>query len=252
MFQPATKYGSKLRGAFYGVSGAGKTYTALRVATGIGGRIAVICTEHGAARKYADRFNFDVEELREDRSIDRYLDALKAAVGYNVTIIDSMSHAWQELLTENDQLAKSRFRGNTFQAWSDSTPKQRRFIETILECPYHVIATLRSNTEWQTTSADGKFKPVRIGTKPEQGKGIEFEFDFLLELSAEHIGTVVKDRTGRYQDAIIDKPDEKFGAELAAWLADGALPPPRPTHIPPRAASAPATPTTVKPPTTRY
>jgi hypothetical protein len=32
---------------------------------------------------------------------------------------------------------------------------------------------------------------------------------------------VIKDRSGRFQDRMIEKPDTSFGAEMAAWLADG-------------------------------
>ena len=59
-FKKATKKGCKLRLALFGVSGGGKTYSALRLATGLGGKIALIDTEHGSASKYADRFEFDV------------------------------------------------------------------------------------------------------------------------------------------------------------------------------------------------
>ena len=79
---------------------------------------------------------------------------------------------------------------------------------------------MRSKTEWSVESdGKGKQRPVRIGLAPEQGKGIEYEFDLLLELSPDHIGQVIKDRTGRFQDRLIDKPDETFGKELGAWLS---------------------------------
>ena len=59
-FKKATKEQAKLRLALFGVSGSGKTYTALRIATGLGGKIAVIDTERNSACKYSDRFDFDV------------------------------------------------------------------------------------------------------------------------------------------------------------------------------------------------
>lgn len=221
-FKKATKAAAKLRLALFGPSGAGKTYTALRVAKGLGGKVAVIDTERGSASKYADRFEFDVCEL-EDKSIDGYIEVMYAAgnAGYGVLIIDSMSHGWQELLEQVDKLAASKYRGNSWSAWSEGTPKQKKFVEAILTYPGHVIATMRSKTEWTTSKNDrGKDTPVRVGLAPEQGKGIEYEFDMLLELSVEHVGNVLKDRTGKFQDKLIDKPGEEFGRELAAWLAD--------------------------------
>ena len=225
-FKKATKAAAKLRAAIFGPSGAGKTYTSLRVATGLAGeagRIAVIDTERGSASKYSDRFAFDVLEL-EDQTIQGYVDAIRLAAeaGYSVLVIDSLSHGWQTLLEEVEKLAKAKYRGNTWSAWSEGTPLQRKLVQAILTFPGHVLATMRSKTEWTTVDdGRGKKSPQRVGLAPEQGKGVEYEFDLLVEISTEHIANVIKDRTGRFQDKLIEKPDERFGRELAAWLADG-------------------------------
>jgi hypothetical protein len=223
-FQPAQKSKCKLRCAIFGPSGSGKTMSALRIATGMGGKIAVIDTEFGSASKYADRFKFDAVNL-DSPNIDTYIQAMDIAAkaGYEVLIIDSASHGWQELLTAIDQLAKTKYKGNSWSAWCEGTPKQREFVNAIQSYPGHVIATMRSKTEWQTeTNNGGKMRPIRVGLTPEQGKGIEYEFDMLIELNVEHACQVIKDRTGKYQDKIIDKPGEDFGKELVAWLNNGA------------------------------
>lgn len=224
VFKKATKSQAKLRAAIFGPSGAGKTMSSLRIATGLAGktgRIAVIDTERGSAAKYADLFEFDVAEPA-DKTIESYVETIQQARGYDVLVIDSLSHAWAELLTEIDRLANAKFRGNTWSAWSEGTPKQRKLVDAILDFPGHVIATMRSKTEWQSTSdGNGKSRPVRVGLAPEQGKGIEYEFDVLFEISPEHIVHVIKDRSGRFQDKLIDKPNEEFGKQLAAWLSDG-------------------------------
>jgi hypothetical protein len=62
-FIRATKLAAKLRLALAAPSGAGKAYTALQLATHLGGPIAVIDTERSSASKYADLFTFDVVEL---------------------------------------------------------------------------------------------------------------------------------------------------------------------------------------------
>lgn len=223
MFNKAVKSKSKLRLAIFGPSGSGKTMTALRIASGIGGNIAVIDTERGSASKYADRFKFDVAEL-DDFSIDAYCKFINAASGkYNVLIIDSLSHAWQELLEQVDKLASAKYRGNTWSAWSEGTPKQRKLINTILSFQGHLISTIRAKTEWVTSvGQNGKSAPQRVGLAPEQGKGIEYEFDILLELSTGHIGNFIKDRTGKFQELIIEKPGEDIGKQLVEWLNDGA------------------------------
>ena len=181
---------------------------------------------------------FDVLDL-EHAGIPSYQGAIEAAAqaGYPVLVIDSLSHGWQELLQEIDRLAAAKYRGNTWSAWSEGTPRQRALVEAILTYPGHVIATMRSKTEW-SIEADGKGrqKPVRVGLAPEQGKGIEYEFDLLLELSPDHIGRVIKDRTGKFQDELLDKPGEDFGQALAAWLC--GPPPGEPVAAPDAKAGA--------------
>lgn len=226
-FKKATKQQSKLRLAAFGPSGAGKTKSALRIATGMGGKIAVIDTERGSASKYAKEFEFDVLEIPKC-TIDALIEGIGAAKGYGVLIIDSLSHAWQELLEEVERVARAKYKGNTWSAWSEGTPKQRALVNAILSFDGHIIATMRSKTEWQTESYGDKSRPVRVGLAPEQGKGIEYEFDMLMELSTEHVANIIKDRTGKFQDKLIEKPSEDFGRQLMAWLNDGdvASPPP--------------------------
>lgn len=224
-FVEATKESCKLRAAVFGPSGSGKTYTSLRIATGIGGKIGVIDSERRRARKYSDRFKFIVNDL-EAKDITAYTQAMHEAAqaGIECLIIDSLSHSWDMLLQEIDRLAASRFRGNSFQAWSVGTPKQMQFIDTILAYPGHVICTMRSKTEWlvEKDEQTGKSKPTRVGLAPKQGKDIEYEFDFLLEMALNHSGNVLKDNSGKYQDQVIELPGEDLGRDLALWLSDGA------------------------------
>ena len=219
MFQKATKEQSKLRLALFGVSGGGKTYGALRLAKGLGGKIALIDTEHGSASKYSDRFDFDVCNL-DKPTINNILMCMEQAKNYDVLIIDSLTHAWNELLQEVDKIAKAKYGGNSWSGWADGNKKQTDLINAILSFPGHVIATMRAETNWTTTVNDkGKMVPIRIGEAPKQGKQIEFEFDMLMQISQDHQAVVLKDRTGKYQDDCFTI-DEKFGEELAEWLND--------------------------------
>ena len=95
MFKRATKTQIRLRLALSGASGSGKTMSSLAIASHLGQRIAVIDTERGSASRYADLFEFDVLEL-ESFHPTKYISAIKAAesAGYDVLIIDSLSHAW--------------------------------------------------------------------------------------------------------------------------------------------------------------
>ena len=224
VFKKAEKAKSKLRLAIYGPSGSGKTMSSLLIAQGLGGRIALIDTERRSASKYSDRVEFDVLEL-ERRTIEDYIQGIDAAgqAGYEVLIIDSLSHAWAELVEEIDRLAENpKYKGNSFRAWAQGTPKQKRFVDAILKFPGHIIGTMRSSTEWAVeVNQQGKPTPRKLGLKPEQGKGIEYEFDLLMSIGPEHWVTVEKDRTGKYQDQQIEKPGIAFGRELAQWLETG-------------------------------
>lgn len=235
-FQRATKTAIKLRAAAFGPAGSGKTFTALRVARGLigdAGRLAVIDTEARSASRYANRFAFDVDELT-DPTVDDYVAAIDdaAAAGYDALVIDSMSHAWKWLNDEIEAIAKARYRGNTWSAWAEGNAIWARLTKAILRFNMtgHVLATMQSKTEWVTVdNGSGRKAPQRVGLAPTAGKGIEYEFDLLLEMTPEHAANVIKDRTGKFQDRIIQKPDEAFGRELAAWLADGAPPVPSPS-----------------------
>jgi hypothetical protein len=226
VFNHATKTQSKLRLAIFGPSGSGKTYTSLRLGTGMageGGKIALIDTEFGSASKYADRFHFDVLNLL-DPKVEHMIQAIQAARQYDILIIDSLTHAWKELLMQVDQLARAKYKGNSWAAWSEGTPLQNKMVHALLGFPGHIIATMRTKTEW-TINLDnnGKSSPMRVGLAPEQGKGIEYEFDMLMEISPEHTINVIKDRTGRFQDRIIQNPDVAFGIEILDWLNEGEL-----------------------------
>ncbi len=234
-FQKASKAQSKLRCALFGPSGSGKTFSALRMAKGMAGdegKIVVIDTEFGSASKYADRFDFDTLRLDDNPTPAQIGDAIRAAdnAGYTVLIIDSMTHAWEELKRQVERISKTpRYSGNYWAAWSEGTPMQKEFVRTILGSKCHIIATMRVKTHWDVEKdSQGKGKPVRKGLDPEQGKGIEYEFDMLLQLSTDHVASVDKDRTGKFQDKVITCPDEDFGRELALWLSEGVPVPDEP------------------------
>jgi hypothetical protein len=159
--------------------------------------------------------------------------------GYKVLVIDSLSHAWRELTEEVDRLTQASASKNSFLSWGRVGPKQKRLIDAILNFPGHLIATMRSKTEWVIGQGrNGKNVPEKMGLAPEQGKGIEYEFDLLVELNQEHQASVTKDRTGKFQDALLDKPGEDFGIALYEWLSGETHP--QQATIPTATASAPA------------
>ena len=121
-----------------------------------------------------------------------------------------------------EKLAKAKYSGNTFRAWGEGTPEQNRLIDAILKSNMHIIATLRVKSEYVVESNDkGKSTPRKIGLSPKQREGIEYEFDMHLSGNEEHYFKFEKDRTGKYQDEIIQFPDENLGKDLIEWLSSG-------------------------------
>src|SRR5688572_10982122 len=115
-FTKATKKQAKARIALEGPSGSGKTYTSLLTAKVLGDRIAVIDTEHGSASKYADEFEFDTLAMdRYDPNVLIQALAAAAAAGYDVVVVDSLSHFWMGadgMLEQVDRAAKRSAGGN--------------------------------------------------------------------------------------------------------------------------------------------
>ncbi|WDZ87216.1 ATP-binding protein [Micromonospora cathayae] len=228
-FTPATKAQAKARLAFAGPSGSGKTYTSLITGTALGGRIAVIDTERGSASKYADQFTFDTLQMHtyDPRQLVKALAAAGNA-GYDVVIVDSLSHFWMGtggMLEQVDQAAKRSGGGNTFAGWKEARPMERAMVDALLAYPGHVIVTMRTKTEYVIEENDrGKKVPRKIGTKPEQRDGIEYEFDVVGDLDLENTLIVAKSRCKPLAKSVIREPDEEFGQRILAWLTDGADP----------------------------
>lgn len=222
-FEKAIRKRAKLRLAIAGPSGSGKTYSALQIAKGIGGRIAVIDTERGSASLYSDLIEFDTLELNPPFSPERFIEAIRAAeqAGYGVLIVDSMTHEWDGAggcLEINEQIAQAKFKGNTWSAWSETTPRHRAFVDAILQSPCHIIGTMRSKTE---TVQDADTKRVRkVGMKTVQREGTEYEFAVVFDLEHEkHFAVATKDRTRLFADPHIITP--ATGERLVQWLESG-------------------------------
>jgi energy-coupling factor transporter ATP-binding protein EcfA2 len=242
-FQRAIKREAKLRLALSGPSGSGKTYTALTLAqalAGSGGKVAVLDTERGSASKYADLFEFDVLEL-ESFHPDRYIEAIHdaGAAGYAVIVLDSLSHAWNGqggLLEVHEQVVKRQATKNSYTAWAEVTPIQNRLIDAITSAPLHVIATMRSKTEYvQGEGKNGRTEIRKVGTAPIQRDGMEFEFDITGDLDQDNTLVVSKTRCPALTSAVIAKPGKALGDTLITWLhgAPAAVPAERPLHVVP-------------------
>lgn len=225
----AQRQQAKLRLMATSPSGGGKTFGSLLLAAGLGGKIVLIDTERGSSDKYdrrPDLPKFRVIPFDPPFTPEAYIEAIDAAEadGADVIIIDSTSHEWDGpggCLELVDEIARAKFRGNTWSAWSELTPRHRKFIDRMLSSRCHIIATARSKTETAQVDDGGRKKVVKLGMKSIARDGTEFEFDVVLDIVHDgHFAVASKDRTGVF--AGDPKPiTVDTGRKLAEWLNGG-------------------------------
>ncbi len=223
MFQKARKQSAYLKIALSGASGAGKTFSALRLARGLvpNGKIAVIDTENGSSNLYASQFDFDVTEIEPPYTINKLIEATKYALNndYDVIIQDSGSHWWEGVLSYKKSLDDRG--GNSFANWQTANEHYKLYLRATLASNVHTIVTLRSKTEYLLQENEkGKFTPKKVGLAPIHRDGVEYEFSCVLDISASsHEAQATKDRTNLFGDSIF-MITEETGARIMQWLND--------------------------------
>ena len=233
LFQKAQRRKAKLRLALCSPSGGGKSHSALLIASGItSGNIFVIDTEKGSALLEQGKPgipDFHHAELIAPFSPTRYCEYINTAVeeGAACIIVDSLSHAWAGtggILDEKDRITMADQKGNSWAAWREVTPEHNRLVDTLIQCPAHLIVTMRTKTAWDVVmDENGKKKPVKLGLKPEQREGLEYEFTVVMDLCQNHFATVSKDRTS-LMDGKHFIPSKDTGLQLIEWLDKGIDP----------------------------
>lgn len=234
MFRKAQKSLSKARICLAGPAGSGKTFSALLIASGLGTGIAMIDTEHGSGDLYSDKFDYDILRLSPPFECKKYIEGIKEAEnqGYDVIIIDSLSHGWSGeggLLDMKDKIVQSG-KGNDWTSWRYVTPLHNQLVEAILQSKCHIIATARSKMKYDAEESNGKIKKVRkIGLDPILREGMEYEFTVVLDISSEHVATSSKDRTSLF-DGQFFTPSRETGQKILSWLKQGSNDQPDPVH----------------------
>ena len=227
-FQKAQRIVKKARIGICGAAGSGKTLSALKIALGLGQKIALVDTENNSSVLYADRIDFDVLNIEPPFEIDKYIKAIHQAeaAGYDVLILDSISHAWAGeggLLDTQGKLADGGM--NSFTAWRKLTPQHNAFIEAMIRSKLHLIATMRSKMDYVVeTNEKGKSVPKKVGLAPVQLEGMDYEFDIVLDLDLNHNAQSTKDRSSLFDGRLVSKPDEKIGKQILEWLDRGQQP----------------------------
>lgn len=252
-FKRAERKQAKLKIALTGPSGSGKTYSALELASGMGKKIALIDTENASASLYSDRFTFDILEIDPPYTVQKYIEGIKAAqaAGYDVLVIDSLTHAWAGdggLLAKKEALDSRG--GNSYTNWAGITKEHEAFKAMLLNCDVHLICTMRSKQDYVLEQNEkGKTSPRKVGLAPIQRDGMEYEFTTVFDIAMDHNAHVSKDRTGLF-DGQIAKLSSETGESFIKWLNGGkpierpapALAPAPQPQVLPKPAEQPAQP----------
>lgn len=247
-FRPAVREAVGLLIGLAGGTGSGKTYSALRLASGIAGAkpFALIDTEAGRAKHYADQFRFDHGDLKPPFRPDAYAEAIMAAdkAGYPVIVVDSMSHVWagdggvldwQE--AELDRMAGDDWKKREackMAAWIKPKMSHKHMVQKLLQVRAHLILCFRAEPKIEMVRGkDGKMEIIAKqsltgldGWIPVTEKNLPFELtaSFLLMADKPGIPRPIKLQEQHRALFPLDKPiTEESGKRLAQW-ASGAKP----------------------------
>jgi hypothetical protein len=223
-FADASEDKPYLRMALAGPAGSGKTFTALKIANALipGGKVAILDSERGSASKYRKDFSFKVLNL-DNYDPHMYISAIHAAErnGYDVLIIDSLSHAWEGaggILEMHDNEVKRQRSGgnreNSFTAWREVTPVHNALVNAILNAKIHIIVTMRSKTEYVIENG----KPVKVGLAPIQRAGMEYEFDIIADLDQNNDFVVSKTRCSALNKVVVNQAGKEIAEKIRTWL----------------------------------
>lgn len=220
--------------AIQGVSGSGKTYSALRFARGfVGkeGKIALIDTENGSASLYSELTDFDVQNIAP-KVIggaaafwwQDFMDAISEAINakYDILIIDSASHIWQGVLDFKTRLDQKG--GNSFVNWGNAGQQFSNVLNLILQSPIPVICCMRSKTEYvlEETERNGKLVnvPKKVGMAPITRGDSEYEFSVVFEVNRLHKAEISKSRCQLYDNDWFEQITEETGKIFKDWCSN--------------------------------
>ncbi len=219
--------------ALMGASGAGKTYSALRLAKGMAEELEKVLgrpvktlmanTEKSRGLYYANEFNYDIVNIDAPHEPEKYAELIYKVVelAYDVLIMDSTSHEWDGA---GGCLALQQLAGGTYQAWAKITPRHDKFLLAIAESPIHIIATMRGKDQYEMEKSDtGKITVTKLGVGAIQRVGFEFEFTatFLLD-QKDNFAVAQKDNTHLFEKEGRILFTEKNGVDIIKWANSGS------------------------------
>lgn len=241
LFKPATRKKLKARIAICGPAKGGKSYTGLRFVFALANyfasqmgrapRVACIDTENRSLSKYQGEspdgipFNFDVVELAHFDP-QQYIDIIKTAEreGYDALLIDSLSHAWTGTGGALEKVDNAKGSNKFTDGWRDVTPLHNRMIDAIVRANLHIICTMRTSMEYILEEVNGKKVPRKVGMKPVQRAGMEYEFDCVADVDEHHTMRISGSRCRALDGKSATTPGLDFIQPIFQWLDDGEAP----------------------------
>lgn len=218
--------------ALIGPSGSGKSYGALRLATGMAreikketgkdASILVANTESKRGNYYANEFDYDIVDIDAPHNPEKYVDVINFAVeqGYAILIIDSSSHEWEG---KGGCLELQQQAGGTYQSWAKVTPRHQKFINAIADSPIHIIATMRGKDQYEMNKDEkGRTQVQKLGVGAKQREGFEYEFtcSFLIDQKT-NTSEVQKDNTHIFEHETSILLSEDHGEKIIKWANSG-------------------------------
>jgi len=219
-------------------SGGGKTYSALRMATGmqeelsrmgVETKILMGNTEGSRGRIYANEFKYKIVDIPSDSDPEVYADFIRFAIqqGYKILIIDSATHEWKKALKIHQA------NGGDFKAFSKVTPRHELFTTALAESPLHIISTVRGEDKYEVEKSEtGKTTIRKLGVGADQRKDYEFEFmaTFMIDQKT-NSAEVQKDNTHLFEKRGAFVISEQDGVDLIRWANSGEDAPKRKTDF---------------------
>lgn len=229
-----------------GPSGGGKTYSALRLASGIqkatGGDIYGIDTESNRMLHYADKFKFRHLPFVAPFDPLSYLEAIRYCheKGAKVIVVDSMSHEHEgpggvlEMhAAEVERMAKGDYQKAErvkMIAWAKPKQERRRLLNSLLQIPCHFIFCFRAKDKIKPVKGD---EPKKLGYMPIAGEEFVFEMTTcgLLLPNAGGVPTWNPHEDGeklmvklpeQFREMLLSHKgplDESLGERMAQWAA---------------------------------
>lgn len=184
----AERAGARVVLGVAGISGSGKTYSALQMAWGLAGgdasKVGFIDTENRRGSLYADALKgkdgkvhqFYIGDLDAPFSPQRYIDAIAEfqKAGVEVLVIDSVTHEW-EGTGGCEEIANPPGSNLKVARWNDAKAEHKRFMNAMLQCDMHIIACIRAREKVKLVKVNGKTEFEPLGVMPIQEKNFMFE-----------------------------------------------------------------------------